>query len=138
LEEEVIFWGHPNVRCLHHTTLEITTDPNLTPNGDCVLGVSASKGCLQLHPSVKRNLQKENSLVKLKIVVEPYSIEIVGKTNSKLVLSHRHDIVVRKSNYIDSRTLSINCNLASADLPRNMIRALKDSATKGIMRIIVE
>lgn len=76
--------------------------------------------------------------MKLKIVVEPYSIDIVGKTNSKLVLSHHHDIVVRKSNYIDSRTLSISCNLASADLPSNMIRALKDSATKGIMRIIVE
>lgn len=138
MEEEVIFWGHPNVRCLHHTTLEITTEPNLTPNGDCVLGVSASKGCGQLLPSIKRNLRKENNFVRLTIIVEPYSVNIIGKSNNKLILSHQRDIVVRKSNYIDARTLLINCNLSSYDLPRNMIKALKDSTTKGLMKIIVE
>ena len=138
MEEEVIFWGHPNVRCLHHTTLEITTEKNLTPNGDCIVGVSASKGCGQLHPSIKRSLRKENSIVRLTIIVEPYSVDILGESNSKLILSHQHDIVVRKSNYIDARTLAINCDLASLDLPRPMIQTLKDATTKGLMKITIE
>jgi hypothetical protein len=134
----VSFWGHPNVRSLHHTTLEITTQLNLTRKGDCIIGVRASKGCSQLDPNIKNNLCKENSVVKIQLIVEPHSFEIVGKTSSKLLLSHPHDIVIRKSGYVDARTLLIQCNMSCVDVPQYIIHLLQDSSTKGAMRIIVE
>jgi hypothetical protein len=137
MQEEVTFKGHPNVRCLHKTTLEITTQPNLTLKGDCILGVGASKGCSQLHPSIKKNLCKDD-FIKIQLVVEPYVIEIVGKTSTNLLLSHPHDIVIRKSNYIDTRTLIIQSNMSCADLPHGMVHLLQNSSTEGLMRIIVE
>ncbi|MGI0066726.1 MAG: DUF371 domain-containing protein, partial [Nitrosotalea sp.] len=36
---EISFHGHENVRSLHPKSIEITTDPNLTVNGDCIVGV---------------------------------------------------------------------------------------------------
>jgi hypothetical protein len=137
MQEEVTFRGHPNVRCLHKTTLEITTQPNLTVKGDCILGVRASKGCSQLHPSIKKNLCKDD-FIRIQLVVEPYTIEIVGKTSTNLLLSHPHDIVMRKSNYIDARTLIIQSNMSCADIPQGMVQLLQSSNTEGLMRIIVE
>lgn len=138
MEEDISFWGHPNIRSLHYTTLEITREPNLTPRGDCIVGVAASKGCLQIDPLIRKNLLLENNFVKISIIVEPYSFVVVGKTNSKLLLSHPNEIVLRKSSYVDSRTLLINCDVSSADVPRNMIDALRDSTKRGMMRIVVE
>jgi uncharacterized protein len=137
MQEEVTFRGHPNVKCLHKTTLEITTQPNLTVKGDCILGVCASKGCSQLHPSIKKNLCKDD-FIRIQLVVEPYTIEIVGKTSTNLLLSHPHDIVMRKSNYVDARTLIIQSNMSSADIPQGMVQLLQNSNTEGLMRIIVE
>lgn len=137
MHEEVTFRGHPNVRCLHKTTLEITTQPNLTLKGDCILGVCASKGCSQLHPSFKKKLCKDD-FVKIQLVVEPYAIEIVGRASPNLLLSHPHDIVIRKSNYIDARTLSVQSNISCADIPHHIVHLLQNSNTEGLMRIIVE
>jgi hypothetical protein len=138
MQEEVTFRGHPNVRCLHKTTLEITTQPNLTLKGDCILGVRASKGCSQLHPRIKENLCQDNFIVKIQLIVEPHCIEIVGRTSTNLLLSHPNDIVIRKSNYIDARTLSVRSNLSCADIPHSMVYSLQSSSTEGLMRIIVE
>lgn len=138
MQEEITFRGHPNVSCLHKSTLEITTQPDLTPKGDCIIGVSASKGCSRLHTTVKRNLIKDECVVRMQLIVEPYTIEIVGETNSNLLLTHPHDIVIRKSNYIDTRTLSIKCNMSSADVPHQMVCLLKNYSTLGLLRIIVE
>jgi uncharacterized protein len=138
MQEEITFKGHPNVRCLHNSTLEITTEPDLTPNGDCIVGVSASKGCSRLHTAVKKKLSKDDCVVRIQLIVEPYTLEIFGATNSNLLLTHPHDIVIRKSNYIDARTLSIRSNISCADVPYQMAYLLKNPSTIGLMRIIVE
>ncbi|RLF17024.1 MAG: DUF371 domain-containing protein, partial [Thermoprotei archaeon] len=35
--EEIIAWGHPNIRALHRSTMEITKEPYVTPRGDCII-----------------------------------------------------------------------------------------------------
>jgi hypothetical protein len=34
--------------------------------------------------------------------------------------------------------MSVKCDMASSDMPRNMVRALQDKDAKGIFRITVE
>jgi len=138
LEEEITFHGHKNVLSLHARTIEITKDSNLTKNGDCIIGVSADKSCNDLNTALKARLRTNGTIVKITIVVEPYEFELSGYGNKGLGITHQHDIVLRKSNYVDSRTLVVSCDKSALDIPRNMVSSLTNSQVKGIMRIVVE
>ena len=138
LEEEITFQGHKNVLSLHARTIEITKDSNLTKNGDCIIGVSADKSCNDLNTALKARLRTNGTIVKITIVVEPYEFELSGYGNNGLDITHEHDIVLRKSNYVDSRTLVVSCDKSALDIPRKMISSLTNSQIKGIMRIAVE
>ena len=41
---EIPFFGHPNIRSLHGRTIEITREPHLTLQGDCIVGVGGRIG----------------------------------------------------------------------------------------------
>ncbi|HEY7083028.1 MAG TPA: DUF371 domain-containing protein [Nitrososphaeraceae archaeon] len=137
-EDEIIFYGHPNVRCLHTRTIEVTTDSHLSPRGDCILGVKASKACKNLNEVLKRRIQDDHNRIKIEILVGNVTAIINGTGDKNLSLSSQTDIVMRKSNFISSRTLCINCDKASADMPEEMIGQLQDPSSKGLMKIISE
>lgn len=138
MEEEITFQGHMNVLSLHSRTIEITKDPNLTKKGDCIIGVSANKACNDLNSSLKDRLKSSGTFVKISIVVDPFVFEFSGYGSNTLEVSHGHDIVLRKSNYVDSRTLAVSCDKSAFEIPRNLVSLLTDPETKGIMRISVE
>jgi len=135
---EISFHGHKNVRSLHPKSIEITTDSDLTVNGDCIVGVGASCGCLGIPEKMKKLLQDPQSEVTCTILVGEHSYKITGRGSDKLSLKNPHDIVIRKSNFTCPRTLSIGCDTASDSIPRQMIKALQNPETKGIFRIEVK
>ena len=51
---EIEFFGHENIRSLHQKTIEITKEGNLTPSGDCIIGVNASCGCNDIPNEIKK------------------------------------------------------------------------------------
>lgn len=138
MEEEITFQGHKNVLSLHSRTIEITKDANLTKKGDCILGVSANKACNDLNSSIKNRLKTTGTLVKISIVVEPFEFQLSGYGSNTLEISHGHDIVLRKSKYVDSRTLAVSCDKSAFDIPRNLVTLLTNAETKGMMKISVE
>ena len=138
LTEEIQFCGHKNIRSLHSRTIEITKDPNLTLNGDCIIGVSATKSCSDLTSAVKNKIRRNQSIVEIDLIVEPFSIKIHGIGNDNLLLTHLHDIVLRKSNFICDRTLCLSCNVSAIQIPRKMIDLLKDPSKQGLLVIGVE
>lgn len=138
MEEEITFQGHKNVLSLHSRTIEITKDPNLTKKGDCILGVSANKACNDLDSSLKNRLRTNGTVVKISIVVEPFEFEVSGYGSNTLEISHSHDIVLRKSNYVDSRTLAVSCDKSAFDIPRDLVTLLTNAETKGTLKISVE
>jgi uncharacterized protein len=138
ISEEILFQGHPNVQSLHSRTIEITKDRELTLNGDCIVGVNANKSCRDLSPSIKEKIKKNNSIIEIELIVEPYNFIIKGSGSDNLLLSNPEDIVLRKSKFICDRTLSINCNFSSLEIPRKIIDELKFSNKTGIMLIKVE
>jgi len=138
LEEEITFQGHKNILSLHSRTIEITKDSVLTKNGDCIVGVSANKACDDLDPALKQKLRTSDTVVKIGIIVEPYEFNILGLGNNNLQVTHKHDIVLRKSNYVDSRTLIVSCDKSAIDIPRYLIKALTDPETKGLLRVRLE
>ena len=138
MEEEITFQGHKNILSLHTRTIEITKDSILTKNGDCIVGVSANKACDDLDPALKQKLRTSDTVVKIGIIVEPYEFNILGLGNNHLQVTHKHDIVLRKSNYVDPRTLIVSCDKSAIDIPRYFIKALTDPETKGLLRVRVE
>lgn len=138
MEEEITFYGHKNILSLHPRTIEVTKDPNLTKNGDCIIGVSANKACDDLNISVKKKLRTKDTFVKMKIIVDQVEFELAGIGNTDLSISHKHDIVLRKSNYADSRTLAISCDKSAIDIPRDLVNLLTVSDARGILRITIE
>ena len=138
MEEEITFYGHKNILSLHPRTIEVTKDPNLTKNGDCIIGVSANKACDDLDISVKKKLRTNDTFVKMKIIVDQVEFELAGIGNTDLSISHKHDIVLRKSNYADSRTLAISCDKSAIDIPRDLVNLLTVSDARGILRITIE
>ncbi|MBA3750056.1 MAG: DUF371 domain-containing protein, partial [Nitrosopumilus sp.] len=137
MSEEVIFEGHPNVQSLHPRTIEITKDKDLTLNGDCIVGVNANKSCRDLSSKLKDKIKKNHSFIEIEIIVEPYIFIVKGSGSENLLLLNHDDIVLRKSNFICDRTLSINCNFSSLEIPREIINSLKNYNKKGIILIKV-
>lgn len=130
------FYGHPNIRSTHRTTTEITTESHLSVKGDCIVGVSADSGCAGLPDIIKDGLRNSASTVVITISVGDARFVITGKGDARLTLTHPYDIVIRKSSFVCSRTLAVGCDMASADMPRGMVRALQ-KGTRGTMSISV-
>jgi len=132
---EILFNGHKNIRSLHPKTIEITTEPNLTLNGDCIIGVEASCGCNDIPEQMKTLMLNSKSEIFFTISVKDVSFKVKGNGHENLILTNPHDIVIRKSSFICPRTLAINCDLASDSIPRQMIRTLQNPDSKGVFSI---
>ncbi|MGI0043415.1 MAG: DUF371 domain-containing protein [Nitrososphaeraceae archaeon] len=137
-EERVTFIGHRNIRCLHNKTIEITKAVSLSTRGDCIAGVSASKACNDLDKEFKARFSESGRKVNLEIKVDEQTFRMHGFTDQRLTLSHGHDIVIRRSNYVCPRTLCVLCNKASFDIPRELVLKLQNPATAAELKIIVE
>jgi uncharacterized protein len=137
LKEVVRFMGHPMVRSAHPTTIEVTTERSLTERGDCIIGIAADKGCAQLDERVKAGLRRAGSQVRIGIQVGDVSFDLSARGDPRLELSHRHDMVIRKSEFLSDRTLAVRATAAARDIPREMVRLLKDPGMSGTMTIEV-
>jgi len=137
-QEEIQFFGHPNVQSLHARTIEVTKDERLGLKGDCIVGVRASKGCADIDEKIKRLLKLDDSVVRMEIIVGSESFSLTGRGDSRLTLLNQHDIVIRKSRFVCPRTMSVMCDKASSDLPRKMIRMLRVKDAKGLLRVSIE
>jgi hypothetical protein len=137
ITEEIKFYGHPNVLATHPRTIEITKANYLTKEGDCIVGINANKACSDFNLELRNLMMKDNVPINFKITVRNQSFEINGFGNSKLKLSNRHDIVIRTSNFICTRTASIKSDKASVDIPREIILLLQDGKTQGSLLITV-
>lgn len=138
IQDEVTFYGHPNIRSLHAKTIEITKDEHLSPRGDCIIGVKANKACADLDESFKHRLKSNLSVIKIEIMVGDESFIISGRGDERLSMLNSNDIVIRKTNFVCPRTMSVLCDKASSDVPRKLVRILQDQQTKGIFRITLE
>ena len=135
---EIEFSGHENIRSNHQKTIEITKESHLTPRGDCIVGVNAKYSCADLPEELKNKLKNSDSKITFSIKVGGDDFVIEGMGHPDLILTHTEDIVIRKSDFICPRTLSVKCDKASDLLPRNMVQQLQDPKTIGTFTIAVE
>ena len=133
---EIPFTGHKNILSLHEKTIEITKDSELSVGGDCIIGTNSGLACIDLPEKFKKKIQNPNTTIEFTIVADEHSFSIHGKGSDKLTLKHTSDIVLRKSAFTCSRTIAINCDKASDDIPRDMIKKLQNPKISG--KLIIE
>lgn len=128
---EILYaYGHPNIRAVHKTTLEITKDTLVTQRGDCIIAIKASKSLADLSPKFKEIAKKSGSRISITIEAGKLREIVTGHGSPELPLTHPTDIVVRKSDFICERTLMIHSNKAACDLSPSLIKALKNPNQK--------
>lgn len=135
--EEVAFVGHAMVRATHGKTIEITTEEHLTPRGDCIIGVGASKGIAQLSPSTKRALRSDDARVRFTIVAPGGEFSFVARGSKDLSFESPTDMVIRKSSFVCGRTLAIRAESSAMEIPRGLVGTLKSPGASGLLRIEV-
>ena len=133
---KIPFTGHKNILSLHEKTIEITKDSELSLSGDCIIGTNSSLACIDLPEKFKKKIQNSDTTIVFTIVTDEHSFSIHGKGSNKLTLKHTNDIVLRKSAFTCSRTIAINCDKASDDIPRIMVKKLQSPKTNG--KLIIE
>ncbi|CAD5244813.1 DUF371 domain-containing protein [Thermococcus camini] len=136
LREIIRCRGHENVRATHKSTLEFTKENYLTPRGDCILCIEADRGINDLSEDFKRALKAGKRLL-IRIRVGDLTDEVLAEGSPELILEHEYSMVIRKSTYVDARTLAIRANKAARDIDRKIVELLKNAETIAEIELVV-
>jgi len=137
-KETITALGHMNVRATHRTTLEFTKDRHLSGEGDCIVGTASDKSVADLCPEFTELLRKPDARLTLQVEAGEVIEEIHAFGSPRLILSHPTDIVVRKSDYICSRTIAVKADKAAMDLSRKLVEKLKNPQQKAKITLSVK
>jgi hypothetical protein len=126
--EEIIAHGHENILARDEECFEVTT--NKDPKGeDSVIAVRANKGCKDLNDNFKMAVKSANKVI---ITIEAGNEveKITAYGSPALKLTDVNEIVVRKSDLIDGKTVAILANKSANEFSKAMKEKLKDSKTE--------
>jgi hypothetical protein len=134
----IVAYGHTNILATHKTTFEITKETCLSKSGDCIIAVGADKGMDALSFQFKENLRKDDTEVIILVEAGGVTDVINAHGNSKLILAHPTDIVIRKSGYICRRTLAIHADKSAKELSRELVKKLRKAEEKVRLTLVVK
>ena len=136
LREVIHCRGHENVKATHKSTLEFTKEDHLTPRGDCILCIEADKGINDLSEEFKTALKAGKKLL-IRIRAGNLVDEVLAEGSPSLILDHDYSMVIRKSTYVDGRTLAVRANKAARDIDRRVVELLKNPETIAEVELII-
>jgi len=137
-KEVILAHGNENVTATHETTIEITKEEDLSRKGDCIIAVGANRAVQDLNQSFKEKLRKDHAKISIFIQVGEVSETIRACGNSRLLLNHPRDIVIRKSGFICSRTLAIHADKSANGLSRELVKKMQDPEQEVKVTLVLE
>ncbi len=137
ITEVIIAYGHPNITAKHKTTLMITKNADMGKDADCIIAVKADKDCCDLGKEFKTALFL-GKVVKITIEADGIVDKVNAFGSPALKLNRRKDIVIRRSDFIDDRTLAIMADKASCDLNKDLAERLKNPENKVKITLLIE
>ena len=130
--------GHENIVATHKTTFEITKEATLTKRGDCIVAVEATRAAVDLPLEFKEAARREGARITITIEANELKEVVKAKGSPQLTFTHPTDLVVRKSNYVCSRTLAIGADKVASDFSRKLVEKMKDRDQEITVTLAVE
>ncbi|MDD2471267.1 MAG: DUF371 domain-containing protein [Methanocorpusculum sp.] len=130
--------GHKNVRALHKYTFEVTKETELSPKGDCIIGVGADKGAVDLSPEFHAAIAKNGAILITTLTCGEISVQILSEGAADITLTHPTDLVWRRSAFVCPRTVAIYSDHTAKLLPRELVTALQSGAEMTVTLTIEE
>jgi len=132
--QEIVYCrGHPRVLGSHLTTFEVTREEHLTENGNCIIGITADKGCSELSSVFKRVIVHDDAVLVTRLSCGGVTAEVKSRGSSLFTLDHPTDMVWRRSSFVCGRTIGILSDHVAATLPKTLMANL----VKGKEMIII-
>jgi hypothetical protein len=127
--------GHPLVSGNHPTTFEVTAESHLTGTGNCIIAISADKGCAGLSPEFKKVLAHDDARLLTRLACGEIEVAIHSRGSSLFTLSHPTDMVWRRSTFACGRTIGIQSDHVAVTLPEALIKNLVAEKTMTVTLI---
>ncbi len=118
-------YGHPNVIGEHKTTLEITTEKELTSQGMCIIGVRTTQTLRDLDDEIKTLAKSTRSQIQLTMSVDDLVERIIGRGSPGLTYSNSISMVARTSSFECGRTVMVGADRVASDLDRKFVQKLR-------------
>ena len=128
LVEVVHAHGHEHVTAEHVSTLEFTSDDYLTPAGDCILAIEADRVPADFSEGFLHACQAHGATITATIEADGHTHEVTGRGHPEFSFENERSHVIRTSDYVDDRTVMVGGSGAAADVDRELVDALADSA----------
>jgi len=119
-------YGHPNVIGEHKTTLEITTEEELTSQGTCIIGVRTTQTLRDLDDEIKTLAKSARTQIQLTMSVDGLVERVMGRGSPGLTYSDPISMVVRTSSFECGRTVMVGADRVASDLDRRFVQKLRD------------
>lgn len=120
-------YGHPHISGAHNTTLEFSKDDEVTPMGDCIVGIKADFDLEQLKQFIKKCSSKK-VIITITTPNKKIKETIFAELNPSF--SSDKELVIRKSGFCSERTFAINADKAASGIRRELISFLKERGSK--------
>ena len=114
-------WGHHNISALHKTTLEFTKDADVTPEGDCIIGVNADFDSNEL-----QNFVKQHDTVRITLKIDDLKEVINAQTNPDF--SDDRELVIRMGEHVSPRTFAVRADKSAKYLSRDFVKKLQSGS----------
>lgn len=133
--EEVIAYGHPDIRATDNTGFAIVKASSPEKYQKAIIGVRANKACRDFDKKFRNSLKSGR---KLEITIQAAGEEetITAFCSPALTVTSAEEIAVRKDDRIDGKTIGILANKSAAELNQDLVEKLRDPKTE--VKIIFE
>lgn len=136
--EVVRAYGHVNISATHDSTIEITKDDYLTPQGNCIIGVNANKAAYELSQQFKDIVKDDNAVIII-IFVTPNNFDyLVARGSRNLKLKSNRKIIIRRSDYIDESTIAVKSNKAAKNISRKLVEDLINGSQLYVILVAIQ
>ncbi|MBN1544828.1 HAD-IA family hydrolase [Candidatus Woesearchaeota archaeon] len=120
--------GHRNILATHKNTLEFTKDREMSPDGDCILGLEADFSIGEL-----QKMARSHSQLLMRIKAGGLADEIEFTVNKNF--SSEHELVIRFSEFSSDRTFGFRATKSARQLDRDLVEKLKDPGQRITIEI---
>lgn len=128
--------GHENVRALHKSTFEITKETELSPNGDCIIGVAADKGAADLSLEFLKAVTVPGSVLLTRFCLDGETFEVKSEGAKEITLTHPTDLVWRRSSFVCPRTIGVYSDMVAKTFPRSFVEKLQQGCEMTVTLLV--